>query len=317
VVTRAALALAAVALGCEGSVPSPATLAVAAALPIAVAADDRDVTWLEYAGDGRLLRAPRAGGAAEVLATGLVRPVALALDPDGSVVWAEAGLARTGAAGGRVRRLAPGGTPTDLAVGQDRPGAIAVRAGLVYWRNQGDGRIRAVPVAGGAVIELAAGQPGPGGLVLAADGVVWLAVGGTYYGGEVMRVPFDGGEPVSLGARYQGNASVAVDAAGSVYIANHVTGGILRLAAGDPVRLADFQEAPRSLVAAGPWLYWAAYGFGPRDGTVMRVSAAGGGAPETVAAELAGPLAIAVAPQGDAVYWVTRGGQVMSAAVKP
>jgi hypothetical protein len=95
---------------------------------------------------GRVMRVPKVGGLPVAIATKLDTPLFLAIDLDAEIP----ALYWTGGSGenGVVMRLAllEGATPTVLIDGQPRPRAIAVRDGSVYWTDFSDGSLRRIPV---------------------------------------------------------------------------------------------------------------------------------------------------------------------------
>jgi hypothetical protein len=86
----------------------------------------------------------------------------------------------------RVRTLAKsnvGGTPVDVASGQDDPSALALDATSVYWTNAGDGRVQMAPKSGGAATTLSSGEAQPMAIAVDPSGVFW-----TNYGDGRVRV---------------------------------------------------------------------------------------------------------------------------------
>jgi hypothetical protein len=92
--------------------------------PVAVAVDNVNVYWVDE-GDGRVMFAPKAGGAAVVVASGQGQPCGVAA-VGGHVYW------RT--RGGVVRRKEmPSGALQDLAVGQGNACAVDADATAAFW----------------------------------------------------------------------------------------------------------------------------------------------------------------------------------------
>jgi hypothetical protein len=83
----------------------------------------------------------------DLLSGRTVRPAAagfvdeVAVGGDGAVAWVES---RAGEAGRRLLATR-GATPVELAAGEIEPGSLAVRGGVVSWRQ--DGAARSAPVA--------------------------------------------------------------------------------------------------------------------------------------------------------------------------
>jgi len=65
-----------------------------------------------------------------------------------------------------------------LATGQNKPWDLATDGVTVYWGDQGDGTINAVPITGGLVVHLATGQTTPEGMAVDTTSVYWIDNGG-------------------------------------------------------------------------------------------------------------------------------------------
>jgi DNA-binding beta-propeller fold protein YncE len=75
------------------------------------------------------------------------------------------------------------------------------------------------------------------------------------------------------------------------------------LAGGSPVTLASAQSNPRAIAVDATSVYWANYGIGSNDGTVMKVALAGD-SPVTLASGLYQPNGLAV--DATSVYWTNN-----------
>jgi len=166
--------------------PSQVTTTTAISnLATAVAVDWDDNTYLVDQGtghnDGQVLKVPRAGGSATVVAGGLANPVAVAVDPAENVYIADAGS-------GQVLMEAPGSGSTysqtlqsPLAQGLSHLTAVAADAeGNVYYADQKSGipELVKLPLAAGYVpstvdtfIDCAQMAVDAGGAIFVADPV--------------------------------------------------------------------------------------------------------------------------------------------------
>ena len=120
------------------------------AAPTGVAVDDANVYWTNHA-DGTLLRCAANGigtcaGTPTTLATGLDSPTGVAVAVDGA--GAGALVYFTEPPKGTVRACPlPDGCAAgtkDIATGQSAPSGVAVDDALLYWANEGDGRVMAL-----------------------------------------------------------------------------------------------------------------------------------------------------------------------------
>jgi hypothetical protein len=89
-----------------------------------------------FAPDGEVVRAPLAGGAPVVLASGITRPNDLAADAT-HVYWTATGVYTAMGGNGTVKRVPALGGPTELLVAGGRnPEAIALDGAAVYWTDR-------------------------------------------------------------------------------------------------------------------------------------------------------------------------------------
>jgi hypothetical protein len=169
----------------------------------ALAGDGTSVYWLTYGttnfgqqhqGDGALWSAPREGGPATKLASGLAAPVSLAVDQD---AFYFATLGPTNFFGkfvgqGAIARLSRrGGAPIVVAAGQDQPSQLVRHGESLYWAASG-GRLLEMPRTGGVPRLLAQGEGWLGDVVVDDDRLYFLRRG------TVWTMPRAGGEPRPL-----------------------------------------------------------------------------------------------------------------------
>jgi hypothetical protein len=148
----------------------------------AIAVDDAYVyvgagSWTESA----VLRAPKNGGAATLVALANHVPTGIAVDGT-RIYWSD--YEYTGEV--TTADKTGSGIPVVLASGQETTLGVVLDATNVYWVNQGntsDGSVATTLKAGGPITVLAQGQAVSERLALDATGVYW-----TNYKGTVMRV---------------------------------------------------------------------------------------------------------------------------------
>jgi hypothetical protein len=145
--------------GGAGTVLSACTSSSSMNYPAGIAVDANFVYWTDrYC--GAVLKAPKMGGAAMVLASGQLGPWGIAVDathvfwtnvgaetcqdssacPGGSCVLGHC-LPQPCGACALMKVPVTGGKPVTLAAGINLPDRIALDTAHVYWTNQGDGTI--------------------------------------------------------------------------------------------------------------------------------------------------------------------------------
>jgi hypothetical protein len=139
-----------------------------------LALDSTDVWWIGWAlfetPAGRLMRAPKGGGAVVSLDISDSGPEALTLDDDFAYF-------ASGQVPGSIRRIAKSaGAVATLVTGQDYSFSIAVDADHVYWSS--DEFIRKARKDGAGLVELASGQREADTVAVDASCVYWSAVSG-------------------------------------------------------------------------------------------------------------------------------------------
>jgi sugar lactone lactonase YvrE len=164
-----------------------------------LAVDATYVYWSRLT-SGEIVRMPKTGGTPEVIASGQVRPWAVAVDDD-RVYWAAEGNAVAGVdtpTGGQVASIAKsGGAITVLAPNEQRPTTLAIDGDTIYFGDgpwgDDNGAIKRVPKAGGTVQTLASGLDILWTLAVANGYVGWTAESGftqvAIAGGDIVQVP--------------------------------------------------------------------------------------------------------------------------------
>jgi hypothetical protein len=259
-----------------------ATERVAWGVVVDVALDASHVYFADLAA-GTVARAPKAGGAVETLATGLVTPVHVAVG---------AGHVYVQTGDGRVQRVPVTGGAPSVVGASNAPGVVAVGPTLVAWGDgEFPGAVWAAPIGGGDATKLVAGKDTSAGAV----GVSALAVDATSVffadvaGLAVLRVPIGGGAVSAVAEGLSTAPAGLALAGGAAWFAQgaaHAVVGV-PLGGGAPVVLgtADYWPGVVAVDATA-----VVYGGTSADGAgVVRSVALAGGAPVTVVAELARP----------------------------
>jgi hypothetical protein len=258
--------------------PVPTTRATLGVLIDAFAMDGTNLYFT--AEDGSLYRLAKAGTSLPEVVCPAATPGSaytggLALD-DTNLYWTALG---DGSLSGAVLTVPKaGGSPTPIAMQQQRPTAIAVDDTNVYWANQGvpallsnslDGMnmimpvpsIMSAPKRGGAGTLLVPNPDTPDALTLDATGVIWHELQ------AIRRVPKAGGE-----------ATIVTTAA--------------------------IPWASSNLVVSGDTLYWAAN----QSGWLLEAAPLAGGATSTIAT-IEPPGAILV--DGSSIFWNSAEGALV------
>jgi len=297
----------------------PIRLATAEA-PGAVAIDAANVYWIDSA-LGTVNEVSVCGGSPKTLVTtstlgsSTLIPAGIAV-AGGDVYFTTQDPWNPNGDDGAVWKVpAPGGTPTMLVQGRDRPGPIAVAGGSMVWidswkTDADDGSIMQAPIDGSSTAILASAQNGPLSLALGGGKVVWTTSGFVdSEGGSILETPMGGGggvvdgigvgQGMPVGVAVEGTDVFWVDE-GDPNVSN--SGRVMKTlldpkADGDPVKLVS-GGAPQGIAVDGAHVYWT----DSQSQSVNEVPLAGG-APTTLAAKQVAPLAIAV--DDTSVYWTT------------
>jgi sugar lactone lactonase YvrE len=275
-------------------------------LPNDVATDATHVYWVEdgsytpnYAGDGRVLRRPKDGGASEVLATGRFSPARLLLDAD-SVYWSDEGDYWDTSKPGRIARVPKtGGTVTEITSDSVVYG-LAMDGATMYFFNATT--VKKVSKAGGNASVLAGAIDALNAIDADSSGVYFTS--STQDGlpvsqsmGTVQRVAPTGGALTLLAeAKAAGGVTVTTS-----FVFFGTKGTVMRLpkSGGTALSMASSSGVTR-LVADDAFVYWTDCS----GGAVLAVPIAGGD-PITLASGYVCPAGISVSP--DYVYFTERG----------
>ena len=210
----------------------------------ALAIDDTYVYWT----DGAMIsRVAKAGGAAQVLASGGSSISALAVDANAVYFTAKDELGRVAKTGGAATMLAP--------IGQPYPFQVAVDATAVYWVDTGDTTVNQVGFDGGAPTRLATARSG-GGIAVDDAAIYWASCTGGADGGIVKLVrgattlaPLSTDSRCPLGITLDDNSVYWTDYSGSRVMRTPLAGGTTDVLAAD-------QPAPSAIAVDATSVYW-------------------------------------------------------------
>lgn len=300
---------------CNQGICSPRTIADHTMTGNAIALDDTYVYWSSLLREPvpAVLRAPKAGGPVEVLASdGLVDMRGLALD-DGHVYWVNNWYR------GTVQRVAKSGGATETVLAESlRPLWVATTPGGFVWSAQNTdgmadlvGRMRA-----GVATSLSSDIDTAWEVTVDLTHAYFFT-----HGGDVRRVALTGGPATTLATKQESPMAVALDDE-HVYWSTwgpHKSGSykpygkVFRApkAGGAPMEIAGGQTAPTSLAVDDTHVFWTNIG----SGEVLRAKKTGG-APLVLARGQSMPNAVAV--DAREVYWVNwnTGGAGVAAVPK-
>ncbi len=254
---------------------APVAIAKELVQPDSLRIDTSSAYFIAYGEQAGIYQVPLSGGSpTKLVSSGTpVTIQRIALD--------EKGVYFTDVADGAVKRVDKhGGTPMTFATSLSGPTDIALDDSGVYVIESGEsGAVLHFPLAGGAPTTIAAAQPDPRGLVLTETHVYWIDSGifdvttQTTKGAAVMRSSKSGGAPEQV-VKAEGVNAVAADGTWVWFAADDALHRVPGKGGAASV-IASTQHHPRSIVAAGAFVYWTNAGTAPAgfgDGEVRRAA---------------------------------------------
>jgi hypothetical protein len=278
---------------CDGG-PCPEVIADHLDLPWGIALHGAHVYWTvagKMEGEGKVMRAPVAGGPAELLASGLSSPDQLFVD-DQHAYWTR------NMVDGAVERIPVDGSESVevIADGLVSPIGITGDAEKIHFSTS-DGYVKSHPLAAGlpgSSVILSKQHPSPSVLVLSGGGIFFAEYS---VGGGVFRLDLATHDEQTLAmGQTTPNAVVVSD---KVYFTTTKVGGAVNrvdIPGEAPTQFAPDQNQPAGIAADELYIYWANFG----DGTIRRLKK-GGGTPEILASGQRSPNGIVV--DDEAIYW--------------
>ena len=241
------------------------TLATNLAEPLAIAADDNNVYWLERnnGSNGRLGKVSKNGGQVTAIVTDL-HNAQNHLAVAGGFLYFGDGKA---GGGGVIKKVGVNGGTTVIVEGNgllNLNTAIAVDNGQVYFGNDYDKVLR-VPISGGAVTELGSGEPS--GLAIGGSWIYWTE----YSNGKVMRMPINGGAAINIASNSNSAADLVVDGSYVYWIESNNPGKVKRAAiTGGDEKTYSNQANSHGIEVDGQYVYYAVSVFS-NQGKIIRV----------------------------------------------
>jgi hypothetical protein len=250
-----------------------------------IAVDSARVYWTEISA-GNVMSVPIGGGTPTTLASGEIRPTAIAVDTT-SAYWIVMGEENALSIGSIMKVPLSGGEAITLASEQVYPSSnIVVDGTKVYWaQGAAVAALMSEPLDGGIAITLVAGAQVTGIANIAVDSTSIYWTEGTVTNGFVMKAPLGGGTPTMLASGLGQPAYIAVDAT-NVYWTDFgndpLEGNVMSvpISGGSPTELASGLTAPGGIAVDGTSAYWwngAYLSFSPNEwnsdaGTVMKLT---------------------------------------------
>jgi hypothetical protein len=282
----ATLSLLVVAVGCSGA-DRPAPGVEGAAAPMSPIQPGSGAS-LADGGTGSSVAPGQQDPASpwEVVAKDLLRPTWLHVDAQ-SFYWVSEST------DGSIMKLArSGGSPVKLAHGLVQPDSLQVDDSSAFWLGYGThAGIERVSLTGGDVEDIVpVSVPVPIRQTAIDDGHVYYTNAAS---GSVGRVDKHGGDGKTLASGLSGPVAIAVDSSG-IYVAESGDDGaivrVLHAGGGGAARIATHRPGPHGIVLTDTDVLWiddGAWDVGKSatvGGAIVRLSKAGGSAPQQLAA---------------------------------
>jgi hypothetical protein len=280
--------------------------------------DDTFIYWPDATNTsaGNILKAPKTGGQAIILASGQDQPSAVAVDAN-NVYWVnDVNNPPVDIGGVFSAPLTGAGPVSTLATNQAYPNFLVVNGTSIFWGDHGSNGIERAALDGGQETQVSVANA-PLGLALDGQFVYWADHGS----GKILKAPLFGSGTVTI-ANGTSPVAVAINATTIVW-ANYSEGTIQSAPiAGVNATAATIATSngrgPNSIVVDDTYVYWgdqgppAGIGFdggvgpdGGPNGAILYAPLSGTGALGTILAESANPLWIT--SDQSCIYWADGG----------
>ncbi len=197
------------------------------------------------------------------------------------------GASANAGSGGAAPAPCTGKCPVDLITNIQAPWGLAVDSSFAYVLLLSDSTVMRAPLAGGAAVQVTSvlyGSAGTDGLVVDATNVYLTNTGGGTDPG-VLKAPLAGGTATYLAKDIDDPEMLRLDSKNVYWPSPNTIYGV-PLAGGDSIPLAqEMLTSPNRIAIDATYIYWSE-DAGFSGDSVKRVALAGGGAIETLAANL-------------------------------
>lgn len=282
-------------------------VAVQAARMTSIAIDDSHVYWTarHEHGPNRVMKAPKAGGAAITLARSEHVPHGVVVDRT-HVYWSsrDRTIRRVPKEGGAEEVLFSGRkweTEADMRFPQFHSGPIAVDDEFIYWEEHRErSRIVRVPKTGGERTVLTTSNGWARHFALDATHLYWIEE----LSGEVLAVAKSGGSPRMIAEKQRHPRGLALDDTHLYWSREPYSSdeaSVLKTPkGGGPIEVVARGGDPRSLALGARYVFWTDMPSRSRH-KVLRAANRGGGVGVITRDRIEGPIAA----DSTHVYWVT------------
>lgn len=294
---------------CEAGVCQPVVVADAQDGAFGVAVDDTHVFWSTQ-GSRRVLRAPKSGGEAELVAEStpgsvVFTPTFLAVTAT-HAVWInyESGTLQDGMA--LIAAPKAGGAAAGFAENSpDANSGLAADGDRFWFANFGVNAVRSAQL-GQSYANVSEGQSNPAQVAVDDAFVYWTNQSESADNGGVMRAPRDGSAAAEdLAPEIESATGIALDADAVYVTAGSGIHRVPKVGGGSDWNVGG-QFDPVGITVSNGRVFWVNAGGGGSSGTVMTVEA---GAPaatvQTLASGQATPRLVAV--DDTQVFWTNHG----------